>query len=51
MIKPLMKVISENHNTGCYSIPARQGLVPSEFSYGYFFGNVVGEGNACVSSY
>jgi hypothetical protein len=30
---------------------ARQGVVPSEFRYSYFCGNVVGEDDACVSSY
>jgi hypothetical protein len=30
---------------------ARQGLVPSEFGYDYFCGNVVGEDDVCVSSY
>jgi hypothetical protein len=29
----------------------RQGVVPSELGYGYFCGNVVGEDDACVSSY
>jgi hypothetical protein len=32
-------------------VPARPGVVPSEFVYGFFCGNVVGEDNACVSSY
>jgi hypothetical protein len=31
--------------------PARQGLVPSKLRYGYFYGNVVVEDDACVSSY
>jgi hypothetical protein len=30
---------------------ARQGVVPSELGYGYFCDNVVGEDDACVSSY
>jgi hypothetical protein len=32
-------------------IPARQRVVPSELGYDYFYGNIVGEGDACVSSY
>jgi hypothetical protein len=32
-------------------IAARQGVVPSELRYNYFCGNVVGEDDACVSSY
>jgi hypothetical protein len=32
-------------------VPARQGVVPSELGYGYFYGNVVGEADAWVSSY
>jgi hypothetical protein len=32
-------------------VPARQRVVPSEFGYGYFCGNVVGEDDAWVSSY
>ena len=32
-------------------VPARQGVVPSELGYGYFYGNVVGEDDAWVSSY
>jgi hypothetical protein len=31
-------------------VQARQGVMPSEFGYGYFYGNVVGEYDAWVSS-
>jgi hypothetical protein len=32
-------------------VPTRQGVVPSELRDGYFYGNVVGEHDAWVSSY
>jgi hypothetical protein len=32
-------------------VPARQEVVSSELRYDYFYGNVVGEDDACVSSY
>jgi hypothetical protein len=33
------------------SVPARQGVVPSELGYDYFCDNVIGEDDAWVSSY
>jgi hypothetical protein len=32
-------------------VPARQGVVPSELGYDFFYGNIVGEDDAWVSSY
>jgi hypothetical protein len=33
------------------AVPARQGVVLSELGYGYFYGNIVGEDDAWLSSY
>jgi hypothetical protein len=33
------------------SVLAIRGVMPSKLRYGYFRGNVVGEDDACVSSY